>query len=330
MPTDPADRPTRVVFLSSAPLCVPALSALLADPRYCVVGLVTAPDRPAGRGRKVALSEIKRLALGAGLPVLQPARLRTPEAIEEVRALSPDLIVVAAYGQWIPADVFDMPPLRSINIHPSLLPRHRGAAPAMSAILGGDAVTGVTIIQVVEEMDAGDILAQESQPVDPADTTATLMDKLARLGADLLMRTLPDYVAGRILPRRQDTGAATWFGRIRKDAGRIDWSEPAVAIERKVRAYQPWPTAFTELDGQPMRVLEARVLPRWGEELPGTVLEAPEGPSVATGDGALLLLRVQPAGKKEMSGADLARGRRGFVGMRLGTRLGQGDQGSNL
>jgi methionyl-tRNA formyltransferase len=316
------DRALRVVFMSSSPFGVPALQALLADSRFQVVGVVTAPDKPAGRGRTVVPSEVKRAAEVAGVPLLQPDRLRSPEAIEQVRALQPDLIVVAAYGQWIPNEVIEMPPMGSINIHPSLLPRHRGAAPAMSAILAGDRVTGVTIILVAEKVDAGDILAQASLPVEPGDTTASLMERLAPLGARLLMETLPLYLEGRIVPQPQDERDATWFGRITKEAGRIDWTEPAWLIERRIRAYIPWPKAFTAFQGTPLRVLAGRVIEWTGGESPGTVVSTPEGPAVVTGAGALVLLRVQPAGRKEMSGAEFARGQRTLIGSRLGAQAG--------
>jgi len=314
----PAGKPTRILFLSSSSFGIPPLQALLADSRYQVVGLIAQPDKPAGRGLRVVPAAIVQVARRALVPVLQPADLRSPSAMAEAQALAPDLVVVAAYGQWIPAGVYEYPPLGSLNIHPSLLPRHRGAAPAMSALLAGDRVAGVTILFVVEEMDAGDILAQAALAIEPDDTTATLMNRLALLGARLLSDTLPAYLAGRIEPRPQDHCRATWFGRVCKEMGRIDWSEPAELIRRKVQAYTPWPTAFTTYAGRRLRIVAAECREWQGPEAPGTVVRTPEGVNVVTGEGALLLRRVQWAGKRELETEAFARGQRGFIGARLG------------
>lgn len=304
--------------MSGADFGIPAFEALLAAPQYRVAGLVTQPDRPAGRGRKVSAPAIKNVALSADVPVLQPPRLRNPEAIAQVRALDADVIVVAAYGQWIPPEIYDAPPHKTLNIHPSLLPRHRGAAPAMSAILSGDEVTGVTIILMTAEMDAGDILGQVRLPIDPEDTTGTLMDKLAALGAETLLDVLPQWLDGDIQPIPQDHGKATWLSRVEKAQGRIDWTKPAEQIWREVRAYNPWPSAYTFYQGQRLVVHAAWPLPKWdGDAEPGEVVLLGQHVAVATGKGALLLQSVQLAGKRPVTGEEFARGQRALEGVKL-------------
>jgi len=313
------DSTTRVVFMSASDFGIPAFEALLAAPQYDVVGLVTQPDRPAGRGRKVSAPPLKQVALSADVPVLQPQRLRDPEAIAQVNALDADVIVVAAYGQWIPPEIYDAPPHKTLNIHPSLLPRHRGAAPAMSAILSGDEVTGVTIILMTAEMDAGDILGQVRLPIDPEDTTSTLMDKLAALGAAAILDVLPQWLNGDIQPVPQDHDKATWLSRVDKVDGRIDWTKTAEQIWREVRAYSPWPSAYTFYQGKRLVVHAALPLTRWdGDAEPGEMLLLHRSVAVATGKGALLLQSVQLAGKRAITGEEFARGRRDLEGTMLG------------
>ncbi len=310
----------RIVFMGSGDFGVPALQALHQQSWGELVALVTQPDRPAGRGMKLRPAPIKEAAMALGVPVLQPARLRALESIAQIHALAPDVIVVAAYGQWIPPEVFAAPPFQSLNIHPSLLPRHRGAAPAMSAILAGDTETGVTIILVAEEMDAGDILSQTSLPILPDDTTGSLMRKLADLGAALIVETLPRWLAGQIQPAPQDHSQATWFNRVGKEAGLIDWTEPAEVIWRKVRAFNPWPSAYTFLNGRRLIVHRAMPMPagRPQSPAPGEVAIYPEGPAVGTGTTPLLLLEVQPEGKRRMTGKEFSAGQRSLQGARLG------------
>lgn len=313
------EKPTRVVFMVASDFGIPAFEALVAHPEYDVAGLVTQPDRPAGRGRRVSASPIKEMAVSCGVPVLQPRRLRDPEAIAEVAALGADVIVVAAYGQWIPPQVFDAPPYKTLNIHPSLLPRHRGAAPAMSAILSGDEESGITIIRMTEEMDAGDILTQVRLAITPEDTTGTLMAKLARLGAQALVSTLPRWLQGEIEPTPQDHSQATWFPRVRKAQGQINWTKSAEQIWREVRAYNPWPSAYTFYQGQRLVIHRARPLSAWaGSAEPGQVMLLGERLAVACGDGALLLDAVQLAGKRPLTGEEFARGQRNIAGAVLG------------
>lgn len=310
----------RIVFMGSGDFGIPALQALHRQPWAKPVALITRPDKPAGRGQRLKPSPIKAAALALDIPVLQPATLRSPESIRAIQALQPDVIVVAAYGQWIPPEVFDFPPFRSLNIHPSLLPRHRGAAPAMSAILAGDSETGVTIILVAEELDAGDILSQAATPILPDDTTGSLMHRLAHLGAGLIVEILPQWLAGAIQPTPQDHSRATWFKRVGKDAGQIDWTEPAETIWRKVRAFNPWPSAYTFLGGK--RLILHRATPIAADTAspvaPGEVLLHREGPAVGTGTAPLLLLEVQLEGKRRMSGKEFLAGQRTLAGARLG------------
>jgi len=309
----------RTVFMTSSDFGIPAFERLLAQPWCEMAALITQPDRPAGRGQKLSPPAVKELALSRAVPVLQPSRLRTPEAIQQVRELAPELIVVAAYGQWIPREIFDMPPHRSLNIHPSLLPRHRGAAPAMSAILAGDQETGVTILVVAEEMDAGDILAQSRIAIAPEDTTGTLMRKLAALGAELIADIAPLWLRGEIRSAPQNHNEATWFNRITKEQGRIDWTLPAEQIWRQVRAYNPWPSAYTAYRGKRLVIHAAEPAGDLGAPFtPGQIVMLPQGPAIATGKGALLLRQVQLEGKRSVPIAEFMAGQREFIGSQLG------------
>ncbi|MCX7853670.1 MAG: methionyl-tRNA formyltransferase [Caldilineales bacterium] len=308
--------PVRTVFMGTPDFAVPSLQALLADPAYQVVGVVTQPDRAAGRGRERRASPVKHVALAAGLPVLQPERLREPAAFAELAALAPELIVVAAYGQILRPEVLNLPRFGCINVHASLLPRWRGAAPIAAAILAGDTVTGVTIMLMDPGMDTGPILAQQAEPILPDDTAATLGARLARLGADLLIRTLPDYLAGRIQPRPQPVEGVTVCRPLTKEQGRMDWNLPATTLARMVRAYDPWPGTYTTWEGQILKILAATTAP--GEALPGHVLAWGEGAAVGTGEGLLVLQAVQPAGGRRMPIAAFRRGRPDFIGAVLG------------
>lgn len=292
---------------------VPVLEAL-AD-AHRVVGVVTQPDRPAGRGRRLAPSPVKQVALEHGLMLSQPHSLRTPEAVAQLSAWRPEVIVVAAFGQILPQDVLDIPPHGCLNVHGSLLPRWRGAAPVTAAILAGDEVTGVTIMQMDAGLDTGPVLAQREEPIAPDDTQATLEERLARLGAELLVETLVAYLAGSLLPRSQPDEGATYAGQLRKEDGWLDWSRPAVELDRRVRAFTPWPGAFTMWRGRRLKVLRAVPLPAWrGGVSPGTVVALAGGVVVATGEGALRLEEVQLAGKRPMDIGAFLRGQRDFAG----------------
>jgi len=304
--------------MGSPDFALPALRALVRA--YPVAGVVTQPDRPAGRGSRLRPPPVKTAAQALGLPVYQPQTLRTVEALERLSAWRPDLIVVAAFGQILPPAVLDLPPYGCLNIHASLLPRWRGAAPIAAAILAGDTVTGVTLMRMDEGMDTGPILAQRVEPIRPDDTTASLSARLAQKGADLLLEVLPSYLSGDLVPRPQPEEGVTYCRPLKKEDGRLDWTRPAVELERRVRAMIPWPGPFTTWRGKRLKVLRAAALADWeGSDPPGTVIAIEQGVAVAAGEGALRLLEVQLAGKKPLPVEAFVRGQRGFVGSVLGS-----------
>jgi methionyl-tRNA formyltransferase len=297
---------------------VPTLWAL--DEHHEVVGVVTQPDGRAGRGRKVVVSPVKQVALEQGLAFFQPKTLGSPEVVAHLAEWRPDTIVVAAFGQLLPGPVLDLPPYGCINVHASLLPRYRGAAPIAAAILDGETITGVTIMHMDEGLDTGPILAQAECPIAPDETTASLTGKLAELGAQLLVETLGGWLGGAIPARPQDNAQATYCSQLEKKDGLLDWSQPAAYLDRQVRACDPWPGAYTTWRGQRLKVLRANPQPCWqGEGRQGQVEEMGAGIGVITGQGALELLEVQLAGKKPMSAGLFARGQRDLVGGLLGT-----------
>lgn len=311
----------RVVFMGTPAFAVPVLTALAGT--HQVVGVVTQPDRPAGRGRELQPAPVKRVALEFGLPLIQPPSLRRPEALAQLAAWQPEVIVVAAFGQILRQDVLDLPPHGCLNVHASLLPRWRGAAPIPAAILAGDAVTGVTIMKMDTGLDTGPIVARREEPIRPDDTQTSLGERLAQLGARLLVETLPAYLEGALLPQPQPEEGVTYARQLRKEDGLLDWSRPAVELDRQVRAFHPWPGAFTSWKGQMLKVLRAVPLPDWrGDAPPGLVLALADGIAVATGEGALRLEQVQLAGKRPMDVALFLRGQRDFVDSRLGATAG--------
>ncbi len=308
---------TRIVFMGTPQFAVPSLKRLAE--RYTIAAVVTQPDRPAGRKRQLTPPPVKEAALARDLPVWQPPTLRAPEAAAHLRALAPDLIVVVAFGQILPADVLAIPPHGCLNVHGSLLPKYRGAAPAPAAILAGDTETGVTLMQMDEGLDTGPILVQASCPIAPDDTTATLRDRLCHLGADFLIETLPRWLAGEIAPQPQDEAQATYCRTIVKADGRLDWRLPAEQLARQVRAYIPWPTAFTFWQERSLKVLRAAPLPHWrGAGQPGQMIALDDGVGAVTGEGLLRLEVVQLAGKQAMTVEAFLRGQRDFAGAVLG------------
>ena len=307
---------TRTVFMGTPDFAVPSLRALLDDPAYDVVGVVTQPDREAGRGRRLQASPIKETALAAGMLLIQPDKLREPAAFAALAGLEPDLIVVAAYGQILRPNVLALPRYGCINVHASQLPRWRGASPIAAALVAGDETSGCTIMRMDEGMDTGPILAQSSLPIGPDDTTGALSERLARQGAELLLATLPGYLAGEVTPRPQPQNGVTVCRPLRKDQARIDWTQPAAQIERMVRAYDPWPGAFTTWRGEPLKIGRARVVA--GNAAPGRVVRWQGGVAVGTGDGLLVIEALQLAGKKMMGVVDFLAGRPEFVGAGLG------------
>ncbi len=307
----------RVVFMGSPRFAVPILEALLA--KHEVVGVVTRPDRPAGRGRKLTPPPVKEVALAGGVPLLQPRKLRgNEEALSWLRERNPDVIVVAAYGLILPPAVLKLPPHGCLNVHASLLPRHRGAAPIPAAILAGDRETGVSIILMDEGLDTGPILAQKAILIAPDDTTASLSEKLSRLGAELLLEVLPLWLEGKVTPRPQQ-GEPSYAPMLKKEDGLIDWSLPAVEIERRVRAYDPWPGAYTFWDGRILKIWRAEVSEARPDDLPpGAVFQDSEGVKVACGRGSLRLVEIQLEGRKRMPAGPFCCGRPDFVGTVLG------------
>lgn len=309
---------TRVIFMGTPAFSVPSLAAL-ADGGYNLVAVVTQPDRPSGRGRKVEQSPVKQAALDRGVRVMQPRSLRDPGALAALAILEPDVIVVAAFGQILRPEVLNLPRHGCINVHASLLPRWRGAAPVQAAILAGDHVTGSTIMRMDEGMDTGPILAQAALAIDSADTGDTLTARLSQQGAELLAETLPRWLAGDIAAQPQDQTLATLCRPLRKEQGVIDWTQPAEAIARAVRAFNPWPAATTTWNGVGLKVLQAAAAPNVAlNQPPGAVVAAEDRVLVATGAGALWLERVQLAGRSAMLVSDFLRGQPGFVGSRLG------------
>jgi methionyl-tRNA formyltransferase len=309
----------RVVFLGTPDFATIPLEALARDDRYTLVGVVTQPDRPAGRGRAPEPPPVKQAALRLGLAVLQPETLREEAAVAQLAALRPDVGVVAAYGEILRKAVLAIPPLGYLNIHPSLLPRHRGPTPVPGAILAGDAETGVTVMKLDAKMDSGPILAQRRVPLPPDARAKALTDELFALGAALLVETLAPYAAGQVELLPQDDSRATYTALLQKADGAIDWAASAERIERMTRAYDPWPGAWTSWRGQPLKVIAARVRAEWpGGAQPGTLLDRKDGVWVATGNGALELLMVQPAGKRALAAEDWRRGLRDLAGARLG------------
>lgn len=310
-------RDVRLIILATPEFGVPTLRAFHGA-GYSIVGVVCQPDKPVGRGMQVAQPPVKRAALELGLPVYQWANLRQPEALATLSSLRPDLILVAAYGQWITDEVVALPPRGCLNLHPSLLPRCRGASPVAAAILAGDEETGVSVLFVTSEMDAGDVLAQERTPIGPDETTATLTARLAEWGAGVYLRTVERWLRGEITPWKQDAGQSTWCDRLTKEQGRLDWGRPAAELARQVRAYDPWPGTYANWQGTVVSVVTAVAVPDWaGDAAPGTVFKAGGAVMVATGAGALRLVTVQLAGKRAMDAAAFANGARGFVGSTL-------------
>lgn len=301
----------RLLYLGTPAIAVAPLRALH-EAGHEIVAVVTQPDRPAGRNRALTPPPVKAAALELGLPVLQPETLKDAAVVARLRELAPEIGVVAAYGEILRRNVLAIPPLGYLNIHPSLLPLHRGPAPVTGAILAGDDLTGVSVIRLTPKMDAGPILAQATAPLARDARAGALTEELMALGGRLLAQAIPGYAAGQLNPHPQDDSQATYTRMLAKADGEIDWSLPALVIERMIRAYDPWPGTSTAAAGQPLRVLAAAVRPGWrGDDQPGTLLPG-DAPMVATGSGALELLEVQPAGKRPMAARDWRRGARGI------------------
>jgi methionyl-tRNA formyltransferase len=289
---------THIVFLGSPDFAVPGLRALAAG--YTVVGVVTQPDREAGRGRTLVAPPVKAAALELGLPVIQPEKLRAPEALAQLQAWAPDLIVVAAFGQILRPSVLDLPRFGCINVHGSLLPRWRGAAPIQAAILAGDMETGITIMKMDSGVDTGPMLSRRAIPISVGDTAGSVFKKMSALGAELLLETLPPYLAGGIQPRPQPEEGVTYAPMLKKEDGLLDFTCPAEELVRRVRAFNPWPGAYFGWQGGLMKIHAAHAID--GRAEPGAHLIQQKMPAIGTEEGLLVLDVVQPEGKKPMSG----------------------------
>ena len=302
--------PLSLIFAGTPEFSVPALEALVAS-RHRVLAVYTQPDRPAGRGQQVTMSAVKQCALRHQLPVEQPVTLKDPAAVERLAQWSADLMIVVAYGLLLPKSVLDTPRHGCVNIHASLLPRWRGAAPIQRAIQAGDQESGVTIMQMDVGLDTGPMLLERVTPIGPRETAETLHDRLATLGAEAVLEAIGAIAAGEAKPREQPKEGATYAAKIRKEEALIDWSKPAIEIDRLVRAFNPWPIAETRWNGQQLRVWEAAPSDKRTSAAPGTVIATSgAGIEVATGDGTLQLTRVQAAGRKAMPAADFLKAHR--------------------
>jgi methionyl-tRNA formyltransferase len=302
-------RTPKIVFMGSPDFACPVLRALAGS--FAVVGVVTQPDREAGRGRELKPPAVKTLAGELGIPVIQPERLRQPEAMEQLRGWSPDVIVVAAFGQILKPEVLDLPTYGCINVHASLLPRWRGAAPINAAILHGDEETGITIMKMDEGLDTGPILGQRSVRIRPDETAGSLFEILSKLGAEILLETLPGYLAGEVAPQPQPEEGAIYAPMLKKGDGALDFTQSAEMLARRVRAFNPWPGTYFEWNGRVLKVHGAiAAIGQTGQVQPGQRTVFQGEPAVGTSEGLLVLEQVQPAGKKPMTGKALLAGAR--------------------
>jgi len=295
--------PLRIIFMGTAELSCASLEKLAGDKNLSVLAVVTQPDKPKGRDLMLTPSPVKMLAEKLNLPVLQPLKARDEQFISELRELKPDLLVVVAYGQILPQTILDLPPFGCLNVHTSLLPKYRGAAPIQWAIADGEPETGVTIMKMDAGLDTGPVLLTRRTPILPADDSQTLHDRLAQLGADLLAGTIPDYVAGKIQPQPQPLTGSTYAAKIKKEDGKVDWQQPAQQIWNRLRAFTPWPGAFTFLQAEPkpqlLKIWKAEPVGKSGRA--GEILSADKaGIVVGCGQGALRILELQREGGKRL------------------------------
>jgi methionyl-tRNA formyltransferase len=301
--------PLRIIFMGTPELAAVSLGALLHEPAFQLVAAVTQPDRPKGRDLKLQPSPVKEIAQKIGLRVLQPEKARDEKFIADLSKLQPEVITVAAFGQILPKKILELPRFGCLNVHTSLLPKYRGAAPIQWAIANGETETGVTIMKMDADLDTGDILTQQATPIHDTDTAATMHDRLARLGAELLVKTIPDYISEKIQSRPQAADLATYAPRIKKEDGRIDWQLPAKTIWNRMRAFTPWPGAFTLRPGQPqlLKIWEAEVVQRDGA--PGEILEAGKsGIVIACGKDSLRVTALQREGGRRMNAVEFLTG----------------------
>jgi len=314
--------PVRIIFMGTPDFAVPILKYLLCSSELVseshVVAAYTQPDKQAGRGRRVIMPPVKRLAMENSILVIQPETLKSTKILEEMAGLRPELVVVAAYGHILPQAILSLPKFGCLNVHPSLLPRHRGPSPVANAILCGDESTGVTIMLMDAGMDSGPILAQRKVNISPEDTTGVLTSRLAKVGGELLLETLPKWTSGKLEPRPQDEREATYSKPISKNDAEIDWHLPAMKLWLRLRAYNPWPGCHTLWKGKRLRVLAAVALSDVVKGRVGEVVALPKGISaqvgVVTGEGILGLCQIQLEGKRQMSVKEFVLGQRDFIG----------------
>ena len=308
----------KIVFMGTPDFAVGALEALV-EAGHEVVAVVTQPDKPKGRGKEMQQTPVKACALKHNIEVFQPVKIKTPEAVEVLKGYGADLFVVAAFGQILSKEILDMPKFGCVNIHASLLPKYRGAAPIQWAILDGEKETGVTIMQMNEGLDTGDMLTKVIVPIEDTDTGESLFDKLAEAGAKLLIETIPQIEAGTLHPEAQDDSLSTYAKMIKKEMGLIDWKKEAVVLERLVRGMNSWPSAYTHFNGKTLKVWEAGVELKEAKAEPGTVVEVTKNSiKVQTGQDLLVLKQIQLEGKKRMDVASFLLGYKVEVGTMLG------------
>ena len=316
-----ATKPLNIIFAGTPDFAAKHLKALI-DSNHNVIAVFSQPDRPAGRGNKLTASPVKQLAIENNLPIYQPTTLKTVENQHVIANLNADIMIVVAYGLILPQAVLDMPKLGCLNVHGSLLPKWRGAAPIQRACWAGDSETGITIMQMDAGLDTGDMLYKLACPIEPSDTSATLYEKLAKLGPQALLETLTQINQGKIKPEKQQQSQATYAEKLSKQEAKLDWNLSAIQLERCVRAFNPWPVSYFEVNGEPIKVWQAQVMATQHNQPVGTILQADKkGICIATSDGSLNMTILQPAGKKPMSAQDLLNSRKSWfeVGKILGS-----------
>ena len=315
-------QPLRIIFAGTPDFAARHLQALIQS-EHQIVGVYSQPDRPAGRGKKLKASEVKELALEHNLPVFQPQSLKNDEALAELTSLNADIMIVVAYGLILPKAILEAPRLGCLNVHGSILPRWRGAAPIQRAIWAGDKQTGVTIMQMDEGLDTGDMLHISRCPISTTETSASLYTKLAELGPDALIETINKLANGEITPEPQNDELANYAKKLSKEEANIDWSLSALQIERNIRSFNPWPMCFTQMGGQTVKIHQAQVMLQSGD--PGQILSSDKnGVVVACGEHALCITQLQPQGKKPMAINDFLNGRSDWV--TPGTILGENNE----
>ncbi len=311
-PRDDKIRSMRSVFMGSPEFALPSLETLARLTH--VAGVVTQPDRPAGRGRTLVPPPVKAAAQTLGLPVIQPETLRSPETMAQLKAWQPEVIVVAAFGRILRPEALSLPKFGCVNLHASLLPRHRGAAPIPAAILAGDLETGITLMKMDPGLDTGPVLAQKRIPIGPEETAESLSHSLALLAAETLSECLPVYIRGELTARPQDSSLATYAPQLTKAEGKLDFLQTADTLHRKVRAFHPWPGAYVMWKGKPLKIIEIHPEPYQGDLPPGSIIVRLQFPAVRAADGIVVLRKVQPAGKRIMTGDEFLRGAKDFTG----------------